>query len=76
MSKTKFYNQCTLLRGTTRTVSWIPSEFAVVGKTLKFREDDIWVDGWLVIEVGGQLDAKYVEEHERDYTKNRNASDI
>ncbi len=52
MSKVK-YKQCRLEKkrqdGLTIQVAWIESKFAVVGKTVKIRqEDNSWDDGWLV----------------------------
>lgn len=40
--------QCTLQRGDTTMVAWIPSQFAVAGEYVKIRTRGRWVDGWLV----------------------------
>ena len=46
---------CTLAKSG-RTVSiWIPGAFADVGRKLRYREDDIWTDGWEVISVGDSV---------------------
>lgn len=47
------YKQCNLEKkisgGICYQVAWIESKFAVVGKTVKIRqEDNSWDDGWLV----------------------------
>lgn len=57
------YTQCRLRRGNTEQVAWIPSQFAVTGKSLTIRGRD----GWQVIGAGARLDASFVERHERDY---------
>jgi hypothetical protein len=56
MAKPVFYRQCLLERRNgrgklTQLVSWIPTRFAVVGKTLKLKDKltGEWVDGWEVI---------------------------
>lgn len=51
------YQQCRLRRGNTYTVSWIPAQFAVVGKVLKLKDNnDVWVDGWIVESAGAVVD--------------------
>jgi hypothetical protein len=36
-----------------QTTTYIPQQFAVIGRTLKLKGDDeIWVDGWVVERVG------------------------
>jgi hypothetical protein len=56
MSKTIFYRQCRLSKKesdvTFHQTSWIPETFAVVGKTLRLRENGQWQDGWVVQAVG------------------------
>jgi hypothetical protein len=52
MSKDK-YRQCTLVKNNVATVSYIPSEYAIVGKILKLKkDDDTWSDGWVVESAG------------------------
>lgn len=52
------YRQCDLRKktatGEIRQVSYIPSEFAVVGKILKLRspDDGEWTNGWKVCSAG------------------------
>jgi hypothetical protein len=53
MARHVFYRQCRLAKrtatGELQQVSWIPDQFAVVGKALKLRTDvDSWDDGWVV----------------------------
>lgn len=46
------YTQCRMSKaGMHDMVSWIPTEFAVLGKKLKLRFDS-WDSGWVVISVG------------------------
>lgn len=66
------YTQCRLIRGRTKQVAWIPTELAVKGKVLEIKGER----GWRVIGVGATVDESYVKEHERDYLKQREASDV
>lgn len=68
----QMYKQCRLQRLKTEMTSWIPSQFAVVGKYLRIKGQN----GWRVISVGGTLSGKYLLKHERDYLTQREASDI
>lgn len=70
------YAQCILTKGTKKTTSWLPMKFAKTGKVLKLKDDGTWDDGWTVTEVGTIQDFSYVKEKERDFTKQREASDI
>jgi hypothetical protein len=67
--KTDTYTQCELVKQNIFQVAWIPSQFAVVGKTLKIKENGIWEDDWKVTHVFGVKLFKKVEEQERDYLK-------
>lgn len=59
MSKKTRYKQCKLVKtekaeGRSHVrVSWIPEKFAVVGKVLKLKENDVWIDGF-VVEFAGE----------------------
>lgn len=66
------YTQCRLKNGRSQQVAWIPTEFAIKGKTLEIKGER----GWRVISIGSTVDESYVREHERDYMKQREASDI
>jgi hypothetical protein len=83
MSKVIRYRQCRVVKripnGECIQMSWLPAEFASVGKILKLRDDDgVWDDGWVVREVGNET----TEEHltfvdqihhrlERDWSKDK-----
>lgn len=66
------YSQCTFVRkldgnATSRYVAWIPSKFAVVGKTVSLQFGEKWIDGWEVISKGAAMDSETVERKSRDY---------
>lgn len=68
-----FYRQCTLRRGSTTQVSWIPEEFATVGKYVMVNEEN----GWRVMEVGDHRQSgDYILDHERDYAGHRKRTDV
>ncbi len=68
--------QCQLQRGTKHQTSWIPEEFAKLGKYIKVKEDGKWEDGWQVKSLGERKMASYVLEWSQDYKHQREASDI
>lgn len=73
----EYHIQCELGNGTTRMISWIPEKYAKKNKQLKLREDNgQWENGWIVLNTYGKRLSSYCSEHERDYTKQREASDI
>jgi hypothetical protein len=81
MKKSKYYTQCLLQKQTAsgwlKTVAWIPDVFAEEGKILKLKdENDNWSDHWQVEKVFNTLLEEFVLEHERDFTRQRKASDI
>lgn len=58
-NKVIYYRQCRLEKkvegGSKQQVSYIPDQFAVVGKVLKLRDSDKnWEDGWVVLGAGGK----------------------
>lgn len=79
MSKeVSFYCQCKLRKANTEQVAWIPQCFANVGQTVKIKDktSGAWDDGWKVEFASEPLDAATVEKNERDYRKQRKASDV
>lgn len=71
------YTQSKLKRGDEEQTAWIPTEFAVVNGVIQIRmEDSHWEDNWVVVETYSTREKGFVEEHERDYKKQRRASDI
>lgn len=60
MSKDNNYRQCKLELlveyGRLIDTAWIPSSLAIIGQKLAIKTNDVWVDGWVVIEVGSIKD--------------------
>jgi len=77
MSDINYHVQCQLERGTERQTVWIPEDYAIVGNTVKLRDEEkVWHDGWKVVGTGTRLDSTTVRERGQDYKKTRGASDI
>lgn len=78
----EYFVQCLLykdspLGGFLLTVSWLPEKFAHVGKVLKLENDDkTWSNGWRVMKLYSRHESDFVLEHERDFARQRKASDI
>lgn len=78
------YRQCTFRtpageNGTyTESTAYLPEKFAVVGKTIYFGKTTSKPDKlWTVTSVSNIMQSEsYVKAHERDYTTQREASDI
>lgn len=71
MSRNTKYVQCAMRRsiagGSEQTTSYIPAQFAKVGRVLKLREEDgHWVDGWVVENV---CDVSVESDSVPDYRK-------
>jgi hypothetical protein len=67
------YRQCLLRKDRLIEVAWIPSKFAVVGKTLVIKD----ISGWVVKEVySPELEYDIVNLNSRDWTLMRRVSDI
>jgi len=68
-----YYRQCTLQKGPTSQVAWIPEELAKVNKHVKIGDDD----GWKVLEASTTRQSEeYILSHERDHMGHRNRTDI
>lgn len=68
------YKQCALARkiptGTEYQVAWIPSKYAIKDQTIKIRYDMAlgaygWEDGWVVLDVGDEIDSDDVPDHHK-----------
>jgi hypothetical protein len=60
-------------------VSWIPTDIAKVGKTVRLKEfhkDKEWSEGWKVIAVGPKRDGKKIEENADLWKHQREVSDV
>lgn len=71
MAKIVNYKQCKLEKkvenGTKHIVSYIPEQFAVVGKVLKLRDSDkVWENGWVVKSAGNNAipEKEIVDAHQ------------
>lgn len=77
---TEYSRQCILINATAEgkkvMTSWIPEKFAEVGKILKLKEGDEWVDGWEVFKIGSRMESKTVNENSQLYKKHRKGTDI
>lgn len=75
-----YSRQCVLERkienGTINQISWIPEQFAKVGRFLKLLEKDVWENGWQVVSVGGRQSREERIERGRDHVNQRKGSDI
>lgn len=85
MAKTTTYRQCHLVKkrkapdaGELHQTSWIPSQFAVMNKVLKLKDEDgAWDNGWVVTSVGPyEKTEKEANEGTQLHKKQRRASDI
>lgn len=58
MSKKDKYKHCGIVKkvesGILKQMVWIPSKYAVLGEVIKIRENDEWIDGWVVKQVSIQ----------------------
>lgn len=72
------YTQCKLKKENTYQTSWIPSEFAKVGKILKLKDEDtgVWTDGWVVEAAYNTRSWQEVNKASQQYKHQRKASDI
>lgn len=77
MSKEYSLKQCKLQNGNTHTVSYIPEKYAIVGETLKLKNNDVWTDGWVVISVSdGIISSKDVPDVSTAHKRHRRTTDI
>jgi hypothetical protein len=82
-ARTDFYRQCLLRKGDLSQMTWLPEQFAEVGRYVKLRNRDPritdpeqeWSDGWRVETSSTPVAAAYVEAHERDFMSQRLARD-
>lgn len=78
MAAPEMHMQCKLRRLDVEQVAWLPLKFARRGHVVQIQTaKGIWEDGWEVVETwGSPRSSADVAEHERDYLKQREASDI
>ena len=70
-------NQCKLQKNNKITTSWIPTKYAIKGNYVKLKDNDVWENGWKVIEVfqPSKLSDNVINRSD-DYKNTRKASDI
>jgi hypothetical protein len=68
--------QCQLSRGSMKTTTWIPEQFAVVGKHVDLGVGAGRINGWRIDSTGAIMESKVVNERGQDYKRTRQASDI
>jgi hypothetical protein len=72
MAKTIFYRQCSLKKESSSTISWIPEQFAVLGKVLKLKDDQgVWENGWVVEAVYGRREESQLPDSHRETKQHR-----
>lgn len=82
MSKQIYFKQCSLSRKlddsrVQEMTTWIPEQFAKVGKYLEILQDGEWVNGWKVKWTSTvRLTEEYVRARSRDHLHTREASDV
>ena len=74
MRRNELYRQCRLVKkirgGETIQTSYLPAEFARVGRIVKVRDTDgAWDDGWVIRVVGGSLTEDQLTALERAHRR-------
>jgi hypothetical protein len=73
MKRNLLYRQCRLVKkirnGESIQTSYIPAEFATLGRVVKIREGDTWDNGWEVRIVGGSLTEEQLTELSQAHRK-------
>lgn len=57
-------------------VCWVPEKFAKVGNIIKIKINDNWDFDWQITQVFSRKEFDELEITERDFLKQRKASDI
>lgn len=45
------YRQCHLRKGNTVQVAFLPESYAIKGRHVKLKDNGVWSNGWLVVDV-------------------------
>jgi hypothetical protein len=74
MKRNELYRQCRMVKrlrdGEAIETSYLPAEFAKVGRIVKVREEDgAWDDGWVIRSVGGTLTEEQLADLERAHRR-------
>ena len=71
------YKQCHLVKGNRHEIAYIPTEYAVVGQSVKIRRDGTWEDGWLVEwAFEKEVDVAFLDGMRNAWKHQREVSDI
>jgi len=46
------YIQCRLKKGDKETTTWIPKKYAQKGRGVVLKRNDVWDEGWVIIDTG------------------------
>ena len=76
IARPETYTQCNLCKGDAVQTVWVPTAYAVLGETLRIKVDGVWQSGWKVDRIFDTQLAEVVERRNRDYLKQRKATDI
>ena len=71
-----YFRQCIMSKNGIQHTAWIPEIWARKGETIRIKFDGKWDGGWTVSEVGTRDTEENVLANERDYTRQRKASDV
>ncbi len=80
MTRNVKYAQCAMRRivagASVVTTSYIPTQFAKVGRVLKLKDsDDRWVDGWVVETVGDKIvESERLPDHRKAIRNHRKST--
>lgn len=67
------YKQVLLKKNETSYRVFVPKEFAVIGKLLRVKEEDVWVDGWRVEEISSnEVDEDHLPDSHKAIKAHRN----
>lgn len=70
MAHKQLYRQCKLVKGNVNQVTWLPTQFAKVGKkVMLLQQDDTWDMGWEVTEAYEGTRSVEEMESQRDAQK-------
>jgi hypothetical protein len=72
----RMYKQCKLIKDGVYEQVYIPSEFAIQGKSVKIKRNGTWDDGWLVEEVWQEVDEAFLDAMRNALKHQREVSDV
>jgi len=48
------------------TTTWIPEEFAIVGKLTKVKDNGVWSDGWKIRRIWKTKTKDWLDQHKKE----------